>query len=218
MQQPMYHTVTIQGLTKCYNKQTVLNHIDACFTDNQITGIIGRNGSGKTVLMRTISGLCKPTQGTVAIDGKIVGKDMEYPPSMGLLLEAPGFLPGCSGYKNLQYLSELKGEIHGAEIKEAMRMVGLDPEDRKKVSKYSMGMRQRLGIAQALMERPSLLMLDEPFNSLDKKGVLEMRQLIASYRSAGRIILLCSHNPVDIDELCDCVYEIDAGAMVRVKA
>ena len=209
----MYHELVLNSLTKIYGKQTVLNNVTACMSDNQITGIVGRNGSGKTVLLRIISGLCKPSQGYVSLDQKVVRKDMEYPCSMGILIEAPGFLPNYSGVQNLRFLAELRNKIHLPEIESAMQQVGLDPKSPKHVAKYSLGMRQRLGIAQALMEEPSLPLLDEPFNSLDKRGVAEMRQLIASYRSQGRIIILCSHNQADIDELCDCVYEMDNGVL-----
>lgn len=213
----MFQQLKIVGVTKHYGKQSVLNNVNACFSDNQIIGIVGRNGSGKTVLLRIISGLCKADHGTVALDGKIVGKNFEYPDSMGLIIEAPGFLPNYSGYRNLLFLAGLKRMIGADEVKNSMRSVGLDPESKKKVSKYSMGMRQRLGIAQAMMEHPSLLLLDEPFNSLDKKGVHEMRQLIAAYRGEGRIILLCSHNQMDIDELCNSVYEMDDGILSQLR-
>lgn len=214
----MYNKLELIHLTKKYGKQTVLNDVNATFSDNQITGIVGRNGSGKTVLLRTISGLCKSNQGCVKLDGKVVGKDIEFPDSMGILIEAPGFLPNYSGKQNLRFLAELHNKVHLSEIEAMMKCVGLDAQSKKHVSKYSLGMRQRLGIAQALMEEPSLLLLDEPFNSLDKKGVNEMRQLIASYRAKGHIILLCSHNQADISELCDCVYEMDNGILCPAEA
>lgn len=213
----MYHTLTLDHIHKVYGKQTVLGDISAKFIENQITGIVGRNGSGKTVLLRIISGLCKPTSGAVDIDGMIIGKDLEFPNSMGMLIESPGFLPNYSGFSNLLFLAKLKNQIGPSEVKHAMSVVGLDPQSMKHVSKYSLGMRQRLGIAQAIMEEPSLLLLDEPFNGLDKKGVAEMRKLILSCRCEGRIIILCSHNQTDIDELCDCVYEIDNGNWVKEK-
>lgn len=213
----MIHRLQLENLTKRFGQQTILENINATFIEKQITGIIGRNGSGKSVLMKMIGGLCKPSAGRVCIDQMTVGVDMEFPHSMGLLIDTPGFLPFYSGLKNLCLLAEIRNIITEDTVKSVMINVGLDPLLKKKVSKYSMGMRQRLGIAQAIMESPDLLMLDEPFNGLDKKGVREMRSVCLSLRDEGKIILLSSHNQQDIDELCDAVYEIDEGQLIQLR-
>lgn len=151
------------------------------------------------------------------MQGKQVGRDMDFPPDMGIIIETPGFLPGISGTKNLELLAALNKRIALKEIAEAIRRVGLDPELKKPVGKYSLGMRQRLGIAQAIMEDPGLLILDEPLNGLDKHGVKEMRNLIRCLKDEGKTILLASHNQGDIDELCDTVCEMDAGKMTMIR-
>ena len=151
------------------------------------------------------------------INGKGVGKDMDFPDDMGIIIETPGFLPGATGLKNLKILASLKGIADEKRIVETIERVGLDPELKKNVSKYSLGMRQRLGIAQAIMENPSFLILDEPFNGLDKHGVAQIRNLIKELRAEGKTIILASHNRADIDELCDTVCEMDDGYMEEIK-
>ena len=180
-------------------------------------GIVGNNGSGKTVLMKCICGFLIPTEGEVIVNGKRVGKDVDFPPGLGLIIETPGFLPNMTGVKNLEILASLNKKIGLEEIAAAIRRVGLDPLMKKPVGKYSLGMRQRLGIAQAIMEDPALLILDEPLNGLDKHGVREMRQLIKGLKEQGKTILLASHNQGDIDELCDTVCEMDAGVMTMIR-
>jgi len=209
--------VEINELTKTFGNLVVIHNITVTFSDNKINGIVGRNGSGKSVLMRLISGLYKPSKGTIIVDGKVVGKNVEYPDAMGILIETPGFLPFYSGYRNLKVLADINGKLSTTEIKNVMRTVGLEPDLKRHVAKYSMGMKQRLGIAQAIMESPKLLMLDEPFNGLDKNGVIEMRKLLLSLRKEGRVILLASHNQQDIDELCDTVYEIEQGMLTLIR-
>ena len=166
--------------------------------------------------MKCICGFLRPTSGRVLVDGKEVGKDMDFPENLGAIIETPGFLPNLTGLKNLKLLASLRGKIGEEQIRSSLRRVGLDPDLKKTVSKYSLGMRQRLGIAQAIMEDPSLLILDEPFNGLDKTGVFQMRHLIQDLRSEGKTILLASHNQSDIDILCDTVCEMDAGHMQLV--
>ncbi|MDD4311689.1 MAG: ATP-binding cassette domain-containing protein, partial [Eubacteriales bacterium] len=149
--------------------------------------------------------------------GKHIGKEVDFPPDLGLIIETPGFLPQMSGAKNLEILASLNRKIGLKEIAASIRRVGLDPMMKKPVAKYSLGMRQRLGIAQAIMENPALLILDEPMNGLDKNGVLEMRTLIKELRSEGKTILLASHNQGDIEELCDTVCEMDAGVLTVIR-
>ena len=178
---------------------------------------MGNNGSGKTVLMKCICGFLIPTEGEVIVNGKRVGKDVDFPPDLGLIIETPGFLPNMTGVKNLEILASLNKKIGLEEIAAAIRRVGLDPLMKKPVGKYSLGMRQRGGRGQAIMEDPSLLILDEPLNGLDKHGVRERRQLIKGRKEQGKTILLASHNQGDIDELCDTVCVMDVGVMIMIR-
>ncbi len=209
--------IKIEGLTKVFGEDTVLDHVSRDFEEGQIHGIVGNNGSGKTVMMKCICGFLQPTSGRVLVRRLQVGRDMDFPPDMGIIIETPGFLPMLSGYKNLELLASLRRKIDKETIRHAILQVGLDPDSSKPVGKYSLGMRQRLGIAQAIMEDPSILILDEPFNGLDKYGVREMRELILWLCDKKKTILLASHNQVDIDELCDTVCEMDAGVMTMVR-
>ena len=192
--------IRVQNVSKDFGQERVLHSVSRDFASGQIHGIVGNNGSGKTVLMKCICGFLFPTEGQVTVNGKVVGRDMDFPPDLGIIIETPGFLPGLTGSKNLELLASLRGKIGLREIADSIRRVGLDPNMKKPVGKYSLGMRQRLGIAQAIMEDPSLLILDEPFNGLDKQGVLDMRKLIKGLKAEGKTILLASHNPMDIDE------------------
>ena len=189
----------------------------AILEEGKIHGIVGNNGSGKTVLMKCICGFLKPNAGSVTVRCQQVGRDVDFPDDMGIIIETPGFLPNLTGLKNLQILASLKKKISSDAVSDAIRQVGLDPCLKKNVSKYSLGMRQRLGIAQAIMEAPSVLILDEPFNGLDKNGVAHMRLLIKVLREKGKTILLASHNQMDIDELCDTVCEMEAGIITEIR-
>lgn len=209
--------VSVQHVTMDFKGETVLEDVTHDFEEGKIHGIIGNNGSGKTVLFKCICGFLIPTQGKILVDFEQIGKDTDFPEDLGLIIETPGFLPNMSGTKNLQLLASLRKKIGYKEIVQAIRRVGLDPKMKKHVGKYSLGMRQRLGIAQAIMEDPSLLILDEPFNGLDKQGVADMRELIHELRGSGKTILLASHNAADIRELCDTVCEMDAGKLVVVR-
>ena len=209
--------ISVQNVSKDFGAERVLNSVSRDFEQGKIHGIVGNNGSGKTVLMKCICGFLIPTEGTVTVNGKRVGRDVDFPPGLGLIIETPGFLPNLSGAKNLEILASLNKKIGLAEIADSIRRVGLDPLMKKPVGKYSLGMRQRLGIAQAIMEDPALLILDEPLNGLDKHGVREMRDLIKGLKADGKTILLASHNQGDIDELCDTVCEMDAGVMTIIR-
>lgn len=209
--------IKVENVSKDFAQERVLRSVTREFESGLIHGIVGNNGSGKTVLMKCICGFLVPTEGKITVNGQIVGKDVDFPGNMGLIIETPGFLPNVSGVKNLEILASLNKKIGLSEIAEAIRTVGLDPKLNKPVGKYSLGMRQRLGIAQAIMEDPKLLILDEPLNGLDKHGVAEMRTLIKSLKAKGKTILLASHNQADIDELCDTVCEIDAGVMTMLR-
>ena len=181
-----------------------------------ITGLIGRNGSGKTMLLRAICGLVPLAQGDVVVAGQRVGKDVDFPDSIGVIIETPGFLPQYTAFENLKILARIRNRIGDAGIQSALEQVGLSGV-KKRVGKFSLGMKQRLGIAQAIMEDPAVLLLDEPMNGLDNAGVLEMRELFKSLRDSGKTILLASHNPLDIEELCDTVCEMDDGVLKQVR-
>lgn len=214
----MNTAISVQDVYKNFGEETVLSGVAHDFEEGRIHGIVGNNGSGKTVLMKCICGFLLPDKGRILVNYKQVGKDMDFPENIGLIIETPGFLPNLSGLKNLQILASLKRKIGTDTIKETIRRVGLDPDVKKPVGKYSLGMRQRLGIAQAIMENPAILILDEPFNGLDKSGVKDMRGLIKELRGQGKTIILASHNQIDIDELCDTVCAMDAGVLTVVRS
>lgn len=203
--------ITVKDLTLTLNDTVVLDHVSVEFEKGTITGLVGRNGSGKTVLMKCICGFFKPDEGTVSVGDKIVGKDMDFPEDLGIIIESPGFLGHFSGYENLKLLAMIRRKIGKKEIYEAMELVGLDPRSKKRVAKYSLGMKQKLGIAQAIMEDPSLIILDEPMNSLDSASVEEVRKLILQWKSQGKTIILSSHNKDDIAMLCDKTYFMKNG-------
>lgn len=207
--------IQLTNISKTFGKQTVLQPFTMGFEEGMIHGIIGRNGSGKTVLMKMILGILQPTTGTVIVGDKRIGKDVDFPESAGAIIETIEFIPYMSAYQNLADIAAMRGNLSKTQIKEVLEMVGLGNVGRKHVSKFSMGMRQRLAIAQAVMESPKLLILDEPMNGMDEKGVEEMRRLILARKAAGTTIILSSHNIEDIRILCDQVYRIDAGVVRR---
>lgn len=207
--------IQLTNISKTFGKQTVLQPLTMGFEEGMIHGIIGRNGSGKTVLMKMILGILQPTTGTVIVGDKRIGKDVDFPESAGAIIETIEFIPYISAYQNLADIAAMRGNLSKTQIKEVLEMVGLGNVGRKHVSKFSMGMRQRLAIAQAVMESPKLLILDEPMNGMDEKGVEEMRRLILARKAAGTTIILSSHNIEDIRILCDQVYRIDAGVVRR---
>ena len=208
--------IKLRHVTKRFGRDVALSDVNAHFARGQIHGLIGRNGTGKTVLMKCIAGLMPVTDGQILVDGKWIGKEIEMPQSLGAIIETPGFLPNYSGYQNLKFLASIKNKIGDKDIFAALKRVGLDPQSGKWVSHYSLGMRQRLGIAQAIMENPALLILDEPMNGLDNQGVRDMRKLFLRLRREGKTILLATHNPYDVDELCDTVHEMDAGVLESI--
>ena len=209
--------IEVKNVTKRFKGTEVLKKVDLYIQQGKICGLTGYNGSGKTVLMKIICGFIKPDEGEVKVNGKKIGTDCDFPENVGIIIETPKFSPYSSGFKNLKNLASIRKEISDKKIKEAMQIVGLNPEDKKWVSKYSLGMRQRLGIAQAVMEDQKILILDEPMNGLDKKGVEEMRKLFLNLKQQGVTMLLTSHNREDIDILADEVYEMDAGRLKMVR-
>ena len=213
----MNQIIEVKGLSKSFGKNKVLDDVNIGFAAQRIHGIIGRNGSGKTMLFKCILGMMPFSDGEITVNGKRIGKDIDVPENVGMIIESPGFLAGYSGYANLRLLSRIKNVIGRDEITRAIQTVGLDPASRKRVGKYSMGMRQRLCIAQAIMENPSLLILDEPMNGLDNRGVGEIRELLLNLKNQGKTILIASHNPEDIRQLCDTVCEMDCGKLTRIR-
>lgn len=210
--------INVENICLTLKNRDILTSVNLTMEPGNIYGLVGNNGSGKTMLMKVICGLVKPTSGTVTCDGIIIGKDRDYLPDAGIIIETPGFISYYSGFKNLKFLAGIRGKIGNEEIRKAMEDVGLDPDLRLPVRKYSLGMRQRLGIAQAIMENPRYLVFDEPMNGLDKNGIAEARKLLLDRKAAGATIILSSHNREDIDILCDHVYEMEQGYMTEVKA
>ena len=207
-------TIKIENASKKIKDTVIYENIDMVCESGSIVGLIGKNGAGKTMLLKSICGLTDYTGGEISVLGKKIGKDVEMPDSIGVIIEVPGFLPNLSGYKNLKYLADIKGKIGKDRIFEVIRQVGLDPESKKHVGKYSLGMRQRLGIAQALMEDPEILLLDEPMNGLDNKGVADVKEILKDLRKKNKTIILASHHMEDIDELCDKVVVMDSGTII----
>lgn len=209
--------IEVKNVSLTLQKNEILKDITVHFDRGQIHGLIGRNGSGKTMLMKCICGFVRPTGGEITVGGKRVGRDCDFPESVGIIIEAPGFIPYYSGLKNLRLLAGLRGKITVNDVKSTMKKVGLDPDLKRPVRKYSLGMRQRLGLAQAIMEDPDLLILDEPMNGLDKDGVKDMRQYLLDLKEKGKTILIASHSAEDIEVLCDTVCEMDRGALDKLK-
>lgn len=207
--------IKVEHVNKMFKEIQVLKDVSVEFEEGKIYGLVGRNGSGKTVLLKCICGFLPVTSGTITVDGKIIGKEAEVPDDIGIIIEEPGFLPQYSGKKNLRFLANLNNKVQDKEIEDILIRVGLDPHNSKKVGKYSLGMRQRLGIAQAIMENPHLLILDEPTNGLDEKGVEEIRELLLELKSETRTMIIASHNAEDIRTLCDEVYEMDGGVLTK---
>lgn len=205
--------VRVDRVTKKFGSEVVLKETTMAMSRGKVYGIVGNNGSGKTVLMKCICGFLPVTSGSICVGEKYIGKDTDFPESLGLIIETPGFLTEYTGKKNLEILADLNRKISAGEIRRVLQRVGLYPDLKKPVAKYSLGMRQRLGIAQAIMEDPDFLILDEPFNGLDKRGVVDIRSILLDLKRRGKTILLASHNSGDINLLCDEVYEIDAGIL-----
>lgn len=207
--------IKVEHAVKEFKETKALKDVSVDFEKGKIYGLIGRNGSGKTVLLKSICGFLPLTSGTITVDGKIIGQEIEVPEDIGIIIEEPGFLPQYNGFKNLKLLAMLKGKTTDEEIKQTLIRVGLNPDSKKAVGKYSMGMRQRLGIGQAIMENPHILILDEPMNGLDERGVKDVRELLLGLREEKKTIIIASHNAEDIRVLCDKVYEMDGGVLTE---
>lgn len=206
--------IRIEDVNLTIKKANILKHINLELEHGMIHGLVGRNGSGKTMLMKCICGFVYPTSGTIQIEGKYVGKDMDFPENVGVIIETPGFIPYMNGYDNLKILAGCKKIISLEQIRKTMEQMELDPKSRLPVRKYSLGMRQRLGITQAVMEDPDLLVLDEPVNGLDEDGVRLVRTILKEKREQEKTIILSSHNAEDIQLLCDTVHCLYKGEIV----
>jgi len=203
--------IDIENVSKTIRNNEVLKDISLHFESGHIYGFVGRNGSGKTMLFRLIAGLIKPTRGSVRYNGKVLGTELDIIPRLGLVIENVGLYPEFTGLRNLKMLAKINSVIGEAEIREAITRVGLDPDDRCTVRKYSLGMKQRIVLAQAIMERPDVLILDEPTNALDEDGVEQIRDLIRGEKERGALVLIASHNREDISTLCDVIYSMRGG-------
>jgi ABC-2 type transport system ATP-binding protein len=212
----MSEIVKVENVTKYFKQEKVLDDVNMNLETGHIYGIVGKNGAGKTVLFKIIAGFIKPSSGKVTVAGKIIGVDRDFPDSLGLIIETPGFLSQYNAYQNLLYLANINNKISKEDVKESIRMVGLDPDSNKKVGKFSLGMRQRLGIAQAIMENPNLIILDEPMNGLDKKGIEDVKELLLKLKGDGKTILMASHYAEDM-EICDEVFQMEDGKLGDMK-
>ncbi len=201
----------VSNITKIIDKSTILDSVSLSMDKGKIYGLKGKNGSGKTMIMRAICGLIKLTEGEIYIDGKPLDRNQAFPPSVGVLIENPGFINNYSGARNLKVLADIKGLIGMKEIEQTMALVGLDPYEKKKVKKYSLGMKQKLGIAAAIMEDPDMILLDEPTNALDQESIKNLRDILKEYKKRGKLIILSSHDSEELEYLSDEIYIIEGG-------
>ncbi len=206
--------IKLTNISKSFNKVQVLENVNLTVEKGSCVGIVGANGSGKSVLFKLISGLERADIGKVVVKNYIIGKDMDFPPDIGILIDEPGFIDLYSGFDNLKFLSAIKGKMSDKELVQIIEKVGLSSNSKTKVKNYSMGMKKKLGIAQAIMENQDVLLLDEPFNALDFKTVEEIKDIIKKLKSEGKTIILTGHNHTDLEELCEIIYYLDDGTLV----
>ena len=209
--------IELQDVTKIIKHNIVIDHVSLVLHGGEITGLKGVNGSGKTMLMRLIAGLILPTEGSIIINGEALGKEITFPRSIGTLIENPAFLDDYSGFENLKLLASIQGNIDDEQIKNTLRAVELNPDDKKKFRKYSLGMKQRLGIAAALMEQPDIILLDEPTNALDSDGVLLIKKLLQKEKERGALIVISCHDADILFELSDTLYLMENGKLSSYK-
>jgi len=208
-------SIKLTNVTKIIHKNTVINDISCEMQSGKVYGFQGINGSGKTMLMRLISGLIYPTKGTLSINNKTLGKDITFPNSLGIFIENPAFLESYSGFENLQMLSSIQQKINNDDIKKILERVGLNPDDKKKYRKYSLGMKQRLGIACAIMEKPNIVILDEPTNSLDTDGVKLVKDIVKEEKSRGALVIISCHDYSILQGLSDEILMIKEGCLTE---
>ena len=206
--------IEIKDYTKIIKGVTILDNVNLTLESGKCYGLKGKNGSGKTMLMRAVCGLIQPTRGSVVIDGEIMGKDISFPRSIGILIENPAFIANYTGYKNLDLLASIQHKITASEIREALDAVGLDPDDKRKYRKYSLGMKQKLGIASAFMEKPDIIILDEPINAIDETGVEKVKLMIAEAKKRGAILITACHDAEELSILSDEIIHISEGRIV----
>lgn len=211
------HVIEVSHVNKNFRDNKVLKDVSLRCESGKIYGLVGHNGSGKTVLFKIICGFLSCDEGTVSVDGKIMGKDKDMRTEAGIIIEDPGFLRNWSAYHNLEFLYTIRNKKDKAYLYSVLKKVGLDPKMKRPVGKFSLGMRQRFAIAQAIMEDPGILILDEPMNGLDKNGVEEIRRLLLQMKQENKLIILASHNREDIDVLCDEVYEMEDGVLQKTS-
>lgn len=207
----MNYDVQVNNVSKTYDGVLVLNNVNLAIEKGTTVGIVGGNGSGKSVLFKVICGFTAPDEGLVEIRDQRLGKDIDFPEKVGVFINSPGYISIYNGLQNLKFLADINGKIGVDKIKETMKIVGLNPDNKAKVIDYSLGMKQKLGIAQAIMEDQNIIILDEPFNALDYKTYNDIKAVIKHLKEQDRTMVLTSHNYQDIEELCDVVYLIDEG-------
>lgn len=198
--------IEMKHVSKAFRNKNILQDVSFTVQQGETVGLVGANGTGKSVLFKLLCGFVEPDKGSIIVDGKKLGKGRDFPENMGIFINSPGFIGIYNGFKNLKFLADIQGKIGTKEIEDAMLKVGLDPSNKTKVDNYSLGMKQKLGLAQAIMENQDILILDEPFNSLDYKTYGDIKEIIRMLKAGGKTILLTSHNFSDIEQLCDKVY------------
>ena len=207
--------IKITDVNKTIKKAPILRDINLEFTGGKVYGLRGKNGSGKTMLMRAICGLITPDSGIIDIDGKILGKDISFPESIGVLIENPAFIGNYTGFKNLKVLASIQNRIGDEQIRKALEDIGLDPDDKRTYRKYSLGMKQKLGIAAAVMENPDIIILDEPINALDEVSVEKVHDILEEQKKRGAVIIIACHDKEELDQLSDEIIEISDGRIIH---
>ena len=209
--------ISVKNISREIKSNIILKNITLSFEGGKIYGLCGHNGSGKTMLLRAIAGLIQIDTGEIIIDQQILHKDIDYPQEMGLIIETPTFFKYYTGMENLLYLAEIRDKITKQDVLEALKRVGLNPNDKRTVAKYSLGMKQRLAIAQAIMEKPELILLDEPTNALDQDAILQFKKIIIEEKKRNACIIIATHNQQDIDDLFDEKIYLNSGMVERVE-
>ena len=207
--------IQVENVSKTIKGNMVIDCVSAEFSSGKVYGLQGINGSGKTMLMRLISGLIYPSEGRIVIDGKILGKEIAFSESIGILIENPAFLDNYSGFANLKLLASIQNKIDDEQIYKTLERVGLEPDSRKKYKKYSLGMKQKLGIAGAVMEKPELLILDEPANALDKEGIERLKKIVQEEKERGVLIILSCHDSALLEAMADVIYSMENGRLLK---
>lgn len=208
--------IELKNVSKAIKDSKILDSISLSLEKGKIYGFLGSNGSGKTMLFRTISGLIRPTSGEVSINDKVIGKEIDFPESCGITIENTGFWNDQTGFDNLKNIASIKNIVDDRAIMESMQRIGLNPQDKRKFRKYSLGMKQKLALVQAFMESQDLIILDEPTNSLDEESAIRVRNILREERSRGATILIASHISEDIDRLADKKFKVNLGRVYEI--